>query len=96
LAFKGASSKALKDSSVVHPISKLNEGMTLLDAVDQLRAKGINFAMVYDQNNTRAAGMITLKKIFELLVLREFLDDDNQAQYRWEKPGEHTEAKEQD
>jgi hypothetical protein len=27
--------------------------------------------------------MITLKKIFEKLVLREFQDDDNQMQYNW-------------
>jgi CBS domain containing-hemolysin-like protein len=89
LVFKGAPNKTLKESNVVQPITKLNENMTLLDAVDQLKAKNMNFAMVYDQNNARATGMITLKKIFELLVLREFLDDDNQAQYRWQQPGEH-------
>ncbi len=53
--------------------------------------------MVYDESNTRATGMITLKKIFEKLVLSEFLDDDNQAQYRWQQlRGEHLEGKEQD
>ena len=96
LVFKGSPDKKLKDSNVVQPISKLNENMTLLDAVDQLKAKNINFAMVYDENNTKATGMITLKKIFELLVLREFLDDDNQAQYIWQQPGEHLEGREQD
>lgn len=89
LIFKETPNKALKDSSIVQAITKLNEEMTLLDAVDQLKEKNINFAMVYDQNNTKATGMITLKKIFELLVLREFQDDDNQAQYRWQQPGEH-------
>lgn len=43
----------------------------------------MNFAIVYDDNNVKATGMITLKKIFEKLVLREFLDDDNQVQYKW-------------
>ena len=89
LLFKESPNKALKDSKAVQSVTKLNEEMTLLDAVDQLKEKNINFAMVYDQNNTKATGMITLKKIFELLVLREFQDDDHQAQYRWQQPGEH-------
>lgn len=33
--------------------------------------------------------MITLKKIFEKLVLREFLDDDSQVQYKWNHTAEH-------
>jgi CBS domain containing-hemolysin-like protein len=68
--FKDTPNKAIKGSSIVQPITKLNEEMTLLDAVDQLKEKNLNFAMVYDQNNSKATGMITLKKIFELLVLR--------------------------
>ena len=40
--------------------------------------------------------MITLKKIFEKLVLSEFLDDDNEKQYRWEKAAEPVEGNEQD
>ena len=40
--------------------------------------------------------MITLKKIFEKLVLSEFLDDDNENQYRWEKAAEQVEGNEQD
>ena len=70
LAFKESPNQPLKGSPIVQHITKLNEEMTLLDAVDQLKEKNINFAMVYDQNNTKATGMITLKKIFELLVLR--------------------------
>jgi len=96
LVFKFTDQKVLKDSSVVHSIAKLNENLTLLDAIDQLKEKNINFAMVYDENNNKATGMITLKKIFENLVLREFLDDDNQAQYRWNQQTEHLEGKEQE
>ena len=70
LVFKHRESKELKGSSVVHNITKLPENLTLLDAVDQLKEKNINFAMVYDENNLKATGMITLKKIFEQLVLR--------------------------
>lgn len=53
-------------------------------------------AMVYNQTSTKATGMITLKKIFEQLVLQEFLDDDNQVQFRWNTPIDHLEATEQD
>ena len=94
LIFKFSEITSLKDSGIVHPIAKLNENLTLLDAIDQLKEKNINFAIVYD-DNSKATGMITLKKIFEKLVLREFLDDDNQAQYRWNQT-DPKEGKEQE
>ncbi len=92
LVFKYEDKKVLKDSKVVHPITKLNESLSLLDAIDQLKEKNINFAMVYDETNTKATGMVTLKKIFEKLVLKEFLDDDNQVQFKWNQTVEHLEG----
>lgn len=84
LVFKFTTNKSLKASGIIVPIQRLNENLTLLDAIDQLKKKHVNFAVVTDeQNSTKATGMITLKKIFEKLVLREFLDDDNQMQYNW-------------
>lgn len=84
LVFKFTENKSLKASGIILPIQKLNENLTLLDAVDQLKKKHVNFGVVIDeQSSSKATGMITLKKIFEKLVLREFLDDDNQMQYNW-------------
>ncbi len=83
LAFKFTSNKSLKGSGVVLPVQRLNENLTLLDAVEQLKKKHVNLAVVVSEDSSKASGMITLKKIFEKLVLREFLDDDNQMQYNW-------------
>jgi hypothetical protein len=43
--------------------------------------------VVVGEDSLKATGMITLKKIFEKLVLREFQDDDNQIQYNWTQQG---------
>jgi len=75
--------------------AKLNGNLTLLDAVDQLKLKNMNFAIVTDENGSKAIGMITLKKIFEKLVLTEFLDDDNQVQFKWNQT-DQVEAREQE
>jgi len=69
LVFKFKELTSLKNSGIIQHIAKLNENLTLLDAIDQLKGKNINFAIVYDKDN-KATGMITLKKIFEKLVLR--------------------------
>jgi metal transporter CNNM len=83
LVFKFTTNKNLKASGIILPVKKLNENLTLLDAIDQLKKKHVNFGIVIDEQTNKATGMITLKKIFEKLVLREFLDDDNQIQYNW-------------
>ena len=36
-----------------------------------------------EEGSGAACGMITLKKIFERLVLKEFEDDDHQLQFNW-------------
>jgi CBS domain containing-hemolysin-like protein len=69
LAFKFTEKNQLKSSGIVLPITKLNGNLTLLDAIDQLKLKNVNFAIVTDENGTKAIGMISLKKIFERLVL---------------------------
>ncbi|CAM6002229.1 unnamed protein product [Sphagnum balticum] len=67
--------------------------MTLLDTIDELKKKSVNFGIAVDESSGKATGMITVKKIFENLVLREFLDDDNQVEYRWDQPHEPLESK---
>lgn len=70
LVFKFTSNKNLKSSGIVLPVQRLNENLTLLDAIDQLKKKHVNFGVVIDEQTNKATGMITLKKIFEKLVLR--------------------------
>ena len=95
LGFKFSDSNQLKYSGIIMTAAKLNGNLTLLDAVDQLKLKNMNFAIVTDENGSKAIGMITLKKIFEKLVLTEFLDDDNQVQFKWNQT-DQVEAREQE
>ena len=83
LAFKFSQHKSLNASGIVLHTIRLNENLTLLDAIDQLKQKRVNFAIVVEEGTDRATGMITLKKIFEKLVLKEFQDDDHQLQFNW-------------
>lgn len=64
LLLKNSPSRSLKNSNLIHPIIKVNENLCLLDAIDLLKEKNINMAIVYNEMNTKATGMITLKKIF--------------------------------
>lgn len=70
LVFKFTNNKNLKASGIILPVQRLNENLTLLDAIDQLKKKHVNFGVVIDEQTNKATGMITLKKIFEKLVLR--------------------------
>lgn len=70
LIFKFTTNKNLKSSGIILPVQKLNENLTLLDAIDQLKKKHVHFGIVIDEQNNKATGMITLKKIFEKLVLQ--------------------------
>jgi len=64
LVFKFSINKKLKSSGIIIPIPRLNETLTLLDAIDQLKLKNMNLAIVTDENGSKATGLITLKKIF--------------------------------
>jgi CBS domain containing-hemolysin-like protein len=70
LAFKFKDNKNLKSAGIISSIRKLNGNLSLLDAISQLKQHSINFAIVIDEDSNRAMGMITLKKIFEKLVLQ--------------------------
>lgn len=48
LVFKFTSNKNLKSSGIVLPVQRLNENLTLLDAIDQLKKKHVNFGIVID------------------------------------------------
>lgn len=64
LIFKFTTNKNLKSSGIILPVQKLNENLTLLDAIDQLKKKHVHFGIVIDEQTNKATGMITLKKIF--------------------------------
>ena len=56
----------------------------LLEAIDKLKTKRINFAIVVNEAD-KCLGIVTLKQIFEKLVLKEFKDDDIQANIQWSR-----------
>ena len=62
----------------------MKQNISLFDAIDQLKTKKINFAVVISESG-KCQGIITLKQIFEKLVLKEFKDDDIQANIHWHK-----------
>lgn len=68
--------KKLKDSEIITEITKINESATLLEAIDLLKSNKTNFAAVIHQETKKCSGIITLKQIFEKLVLKEFKDND--------------------
>jgi CBS domain containing-hemolysin-like protein len=49
IIFKFSNNKVLKNAGIIINISKLNENLTLLDAIDQLRIKNETLAIVYDE-----------------------------------------------
>ena len=48
IIFKFSNNKMLKSAGIIIPINKLNENLTLLDAIDQLRIKDDTLAIVCD------------------------------------------------
>ncbi len=56
--------KKLKDENIITPIVQINEGSTLLEAIDIFRANKTNFAAVVHHENKKCLGVITLKQIF--------------------------------
>jgi CBS domain containing-hemolysin-like protein len=46
-----------------------------LDAIDKLKTQRTNFAIVTNDLN-KSVGLITLKQIFDRIVLKKFKDDD--------------------
>lgn len=83
LAVKLSEGKSLKSTGIIHSITKIGEHLTLLDAISELKQKNVNLAAVLSEDGQKSSGMITLKKIFEKLVLQEFADEDNHIQYKW-------------
>ena len=49
IIFKFSANKILKSAGIIIPITKLNENLTLLDAIDQLRMKNETLAIVCDE-----------------------------------------------
>ncbi len=71
---------------MIFNIIKIKDTHTLLEAIDILKDKKLNFAGVFSSQTHKCIGIITLKQIFEKIVLKEFKDHDIRAQFRWNKP----------
>ena len=54
---------------------EINKNENLLDSIDFLKGKKINFAIVVNDAR-RCVGIITLKQIFERMVLKQFNDNE--------------------
>lgn len=68
----------LQDTHIINAAVQIKQNCTLLDAIDILKSKKINFAVVINEAGI-CKGIVTLKQIFEKIVLKEFKDDDIQA-----------------
>ena len=66
---------------------QISEASTLLEAIDSFRTNKTNFASVVHHETKKCMGIITLKQIFEKLVLREFNDTDVRVKLNLEKRG---------
>lgn len=79
--------KKLKEGNIITPIVQISEGSTLLEAIDSFRTNKTNFAAVVHHETKKCLGIITLKQIFEKLVLKEFNDSDVRVKLNLEKRG---------
>ena len=68
----------LNQIKVINNVVQIEQKSTLLDAIDTLKSKRINFGVVINDGG-HCKGIVTLKQIFEKIVLKEFKDDDIQA-----------------
>lgn len=76
----------LQENKIIAPVVEIGEKKTLLDAIDILKTKKINFAIVTNDKGV-CKGIVTLKQIFEKIVLKEFKDDDIRAHIEMNKEG---------
>ena len=61
--------KPLEKGNVINRAIEMKPKTSLLDAIDTLKDKKINFAIINTESG-RCKGIITLKQIFEKLVLK--------------------------
>lgn len=84
---------------MITKVLTIKEADNLLDAIDKLKTEKINFGIVTNENG-KCRGIITLKQIFEKIVLKEFKDDDIQGNLEFNAYGAKMEkieeGKEQD
>lgn len=76
--------KSIKDGGPIPECVKILATESLLNAIDQLRNKKINFAAVVNEAGA-CQGIITLKQIFEKITLKNFNDDDVRAGFNWNR-----------
>lgn len=65
----------IKESNIITPAVQINQKENLLDSIDILKSKKINFAVVVNDAK-KCVGIITLKQIFMKMVMKKFNDND--------------------
>lgn len=67
--------KSLREGNVINNPVYIDINQTLLDTIDILKSKRINFGIVIKDGKS-CVGIITLKQIFDKIVLKKFKDKD--------------------
>lgn len=65
---------SLRQGKAINEGVFINSKQSLLDAIDILKTKKINFAILVNDSK-KCEGIITLKQIFDKIVLKKFKDD---------------------
>jgi CBS domain containing-hemolysin-like protein len=89
--------RSFKNWNIIQSVLQINMHSTLLDAIHTLKTNKINFAIVMEKG--KCVGILTLKQIFEKIVLKKFKDDDIRVHIHLSKQvriDSMMEAKEQD
>lgn len=75
---------SLRQGKAINEAVFINSKETLLDAIDILKSKKINFAIVINDSK-KCQGIITLKQIFDKIVLKKFKDNEIRVQIHLNK-----------
>jgi metal transporter CNNM len=82
MEFNMKEEKSLEQGEVITKVVEIHHKLNLLDAIDILKNNRINFAVILDDSN-KCKGIVTLKQIFEKIVLKEFDDNDKRVLIEW-------------
>ena len=100
LEFDLTSPISVREGKIINEAVYVNMKQSLLDCIDILKNKKINFAIVINNDEQRkCVGIITFKEIFEKIVLKKFKDNDIRVHIHLNKQvriDSVMEAKEQD
>lgn len=82
MEFDLANPMTIREGKIINEATFMSMRETLLDAIDILKNKKVNFGVVIDDsgkdrnNLKKCVGIITFKEIFEKIVLKKFKDND--------------------